>query len=293
MRILIVGAAGFTARYLAPILPPDAEVFRVDRQPAAGGVSGADFSDYAEVRRQLERIRPDQIYHLVGNYSQDFTAVMAANCLAAGNILEAVYRLGLGARVLVIGSAAEYGLVEEAENPIREDRPLQPVSAYGLAKMMQTSVATFYARQHQVPVCVARTFNLFGRGVPNQLFPGRLDQQIEAFKNGTTSAIEMGNLSSWRDYMKVEGAVQLYKIILEHGRPGEVYNVGSGKPVQMIDVLRAILARAGVPEHAVRSDPRLAAGKPDVPRIYADMSKTKELLRQAGCELDPATFAIT
>ena len=253
---------------------------------------GADLSIYAQAEEQLSRIRPDQIYHLAGSYSQDFTVDMAANCLAAGNILEALCRLGLETRVLVIGSAAEYGLVAEEENPIREDRPLQPTSIYGLTKMMQTAVAAYYARRHQIPVCVARTFNLFGRGISSQLFIGRLDQQIADFKAGRLAAIEMGNLTSWRDYMDVQGAVQLYKIIMEHGRPGEVYNVGTGKPVAIQQVLQAVLAREGVPEHCVRSNPRPDAGKPDTPKIYADMNKTKELLRHAGCELDPAQFTI-
>jgi GDP-4-dehydro-6-deoxy-D-mannose reductase len=291
MRILVTGACGFTARHLAPILPPDAEIFRLDRQPAAEGVVDADLSVYATVQQQLARIRPDQIYHLAGVFSQDFALNMAANCLAAGNILEALCRLELETRVLLIGSAAEYGWVAEEENPIREDRRLQPVSVYGLTKKMQTALATYYARQHHVRVCVARTFNLFGQGISPLLFAGRIDQQIADFKDGKIATIEMGNLASWRDYMDVRGAVRLYRFIMEHGQPGEVYNVGTGKPIAMHELLRAVLAHANVPEDVVRSQPRPAGGKPDVPKIYADMHKTKELLRQAGCDLDPATFA--
>jgi len=180
--------------------------------------------------------------------------------------------------VLLVGSAAEYGAVAIEENPIREDHALHPQSVYGLTKSWQTQLAGFYARRG-VQVVVARLFNLEGPGLSTRLFVGRVQAQIEEVRKGVRSAFEFGPLGAIRDYVDSDEAARQMLAVALRGEPGQVYHVGSGKPVTMRTLLERLLASqeiAGIPVH---ESPALTnrAGY-DVPAIYADMTKTLQLM---------------
>jgi nucleoside-diphosphate-sugar epimerase len=93
------------------------------------------------------------------------------------------------------------------------------------------------------------------------------------------SAFEFGPLGATRDYVDAgEAARQMLAVALE-GEPGHVYHVGSGKPVTMRSLLERLLASEGMNAIPVHESPALTnrAGY-DVPAIYADMTKTLQLM---------------
>jgi len=136
----------------------------------------------------------------------------------------------------LIGSAAEYGVVRLEENPIREDRVLNPVSIYGLTKAWQTQLAGYYASSG-VDVVVARVFNLDGPRLSERLFIGRLQKQIAEVLACQKTVIELGPLTAIRDYVSTDEAADQVLAIAEHGETGRVYHVASGLPVKMRDIL--------------------------------------------------------
>ncbi len=284
MSVLVTGASGSFGRFVCARLEADAQgpVWRVDRFPgAAGRHRTCDLTGEDDVRRLLADIRPSLILHLAGTFSNNFAQDLAANALGAKHILDATVREEIKARVVLIGSAAEYGLVSPEENPIREDRVLRPVSVYGVTKSFQTQIACYYAHARQADVVVARLFNLFAPGLSERLFVGRVQRQIAQVLRGETREIAVGNLEAQRDYVDVENAAAHVRLIAERGRAGEVYHVASGVPMTMRALLGKMLAEAGLDFSVVREN-QIPGGRTgyDVPLIYADMTRTLALAQE-------------
>ncbi len=283
MTVLITGALGYSAFYLRQQLSGNFQddVFLTDL--SSGGsdaVSECDLSRADRVEALLARIRPQQIYHLAGTVSNDYAIDYPANVLGAKNILDALLTLKLPCRVLLIGSAAEYGLVKAGGNPVAETAPLLPVRIYGLTKMFQTQLMNYYCLVHHLDLVMARTFNLFGGGerqISGRLFPGRVAEQIIRVKSGLASKVKVGNLEAVRDYIDIHAAVDYYQKIMQRGKSGEVYNVGNGQGISMRDLLKRLLKDAGLDMSLVEASVPAAPSLVDVPVIWADTTKLRGL----------------
>lgn len=281
MRILVTGAAGFLARPLLELLRKENhELHGVDFRPVQAAVSHqCDLGNAAEVAALIRAVQPDRVFHLAGTFTNEFAADFTGNVTTTQHLLEAVCTSAPAARVVLIGSAAEYGCVRPEENPVPEDHPLAPVSLYGWSKVCQTHLAGFYHRVRGADVVLARLFNLSGKGASPRLFVGRLNEQIARFNRGETQEILVGNLNSVRDYVSTDEAARQLAGIANHGQAGKVYHVGSGVPVKMRDLLERMLAEAGIGLESVRVAVGEPAGKLDIPMIFADMQRTKALLQ--------------
>jgi GDP-4-dehydro-6-deoxy-D-mannose reductase len=278
VKVLITGAAGFTGRHLSALLSKEAgnQLVLIDRK-ASQGILSCDLAKPEEVEGILKDQAPDQIYHLAGTFTNDYGLDHASNVESSKNLLDAVVKLKLNPKILLVGSAAEYGDVPEAENPVKENRPLRPVSVYGLTKAMQTQLMLFYAATTTLRLVMARTFNLMGKGVSDRLFVGKIYQQIDELKKNKLQKITTGFLGAERDYLPVEEAVRKYKVLMEKGAPGEVYNVGSGKGIKMSSLLYKILQENGLSMDVVLERAVEATPKHNVMRMVADTGKLTAL----------------
>jgi GDP-4-dehydro-6-deoxy-D-mannose reductase len=128
-------------------------------------------------------------------------------------------------------------------------------------------------------IVMARTFNLYGDAklTSRSIFPGRASEGIEEIKRGRASRIRVGNLESERDYIDVREAVQYYRKIMDKGRCGEAYNVGSGRPLKVREFLAGLLKEAGLGTEVIEEALPSVADETDIPAIYADLTKLKGL----------------
>lgn len=231
-----------------------------------------------EIRELITRVQPRLVFHLAGSFANDYEQNYVVNVTSAKYIFDTLLEKNLSTRVVLFGSAAEYGVVTPEENPIREDHVLRPVSAYGLTKACQTQLAFFYAHVHNINVVVARVFNLLVPGLSTQLFVGRVEHMINQIQQGETDVIELGNLESMRDYVTGDEAISQINRIADHGQSGEVYHVGSGRPMTMRDLLDKMLMDANLDWSVVRTKDKGGTHVGyDVPIIYSDMDKTNAL----------------
>jgi len=241
-----------------------------------------DFLKLGDVTRVLERVRPDCVLHLAATFGTDFAESLSVNFGAAEEILKWVADCGKPVRVMLIGSAAEYGVIKGEENPINESHVLAPVSVYGVTKACQTQLISFYAARN-VDVVLARIFNLSGENLSERLFVGRVHAQLLELRDGLRTHIEVGPLTATRDYLPLSEAVEQLLAILRFGSAGHVYHVASGVPTTMRALLDAELNTRGLDFSVVRESPALSnrAGY-DVPVIYASLTKTQKLMGLAN-----------
>ncbi|CAN5305125.1 GDP-mannose 4,6-dehydratase [soil metagenome] len=245
--------------------------------PEGQGFAHVDVSNFTQVCETIETFRPTVIVHLAATFENQFDSAFTINVMGAKNILTAIDKIGCVTRVVLAGSAAEYGLISPDENPIHENTMLRPVSIYGLTKSWQTNWGLMCAHQGQ-DVIIARIFNLDAPQLSNRLFIGRINQQIEEILLGKRSRIEIGSLSAIRDYVSLNLASQQLLAIIKYGQSGTVYHVASGQAVTMRDLLTQRLMSHNLKFDIVDEHPNHTTHTGyDIPIIYADITRTKAL----------------
>jgi GDP-4-dehydro-6-deoxy-D-mannose reductase len=288
MNVLITGSTSCLGRLLVGRMASQyGDVVWTSSRSAGGGPfhCACDLRSRDEAERLIELTTPRVVFHLVGSYTGDYEQDLAVNAHSARHLLEAALRRNAGTRTVLVGSAAEYGLIEPGDNPVTECQPLRPVSVYGTTKAVQTLLAGLYAYQHGADVVVARLFNLMAPGLSERLFIGRIERLMDDVKQGRRTSIEVGSLDAERDYVDGATAVEQVLLIASRGVAGEVYNVGSGCPVSMRVLLTRLLADAGLDMKVVRERVATPRTGYDVPRIYADVGKTKAL-NERNCVIE-------
>jgi GDP-4-dehydro-6-deoxy-D-mannose reductase len=221
--------------------------------------------------RIIEEINPDYIFHLAGViYTRDWEKLYLGNVKTTFNIMEGVKKADIPCRIIIPGSAAEYGRVPVADLPINEDQITNPVVPYGVAKLWQTTIAKYYA-SCRFDVVIGRMFNVIGPGAPEGLSVGAFANQLRKIKRGELpSQISVGNLKPRRDFIDIVDACRGLIAIATKGKNGEIYNVCSGRSVSMEQVLRIMIQKAGVdvdvsvdPQRMKNSDIEDIFGSPD------------------------------
>ena len=271
MKAIITGASGFVGGYLIDHLKRAGdEVVALDRD------DGLDITDRSRVADIFTGHRPDAVYHLaamshVGESWDSPSQVIETNVVGTLNVLDAARASGAG-RVLVIGSAEEYGLVD-SPHPLTEGDPLRPFTPYGASKVG----AGFLAFQAFLGTGLAtirvRAFNHTGPGQPPRFVVPALAHRIAQTERDGGDTVAVGNLDPVREVNDVRDIVAAYRLLVLHGTPGEVYNVCSGVGIAVREVAQRLLARATRPLE-LRVDPALARPA-DVPVLVGDPSKLK------------------
>lgn len=241
MKALITGARGFVGPHLVAHLEGCGdEIIPLDLG------SGPDLADTDAWIATVAEIEPDVIYHLAGlsNVGQSWNqpiATFAVNTMGTVSILEAARLAGTG-RVILISSADVYGTVTPDVLPLTEGHPVQPRSPYGASKQAAEAAAQQYWRGHGVDTVIARPFNHLGPGQSPQFAAPAFAKQIAEAEHSGQTELRHGDLSPHRDLTDVRDVVRAYRLLAEHGSPGEVYNVCSGQTVSMQHLLDAMLS---------------------------------------------------
>jgi len=270
VKVLVTGVAGFVGVHMARFLlseQPGAEVFGVVRPGAPrrrvppGVVTlEADLEEAGQVAAIFDRVRPDRIIHLAAQSSpqaswEDPSGTLRTNVLCLLNLLENVRGRRLSPRMLVVGSAEEYGVVDPRHLPLGEDAPLRPATPYAVSKVSQGFLALQYVLAFQMGIVRTRTFHHTGPGRGATFAESAFARQVVEVEVGRRPPVlDVGNLEAVRDFSDVRDVVRAYWGLLDRGDAGDVYNVCSGQGIRIRDVLEKLVAAAGV-EVEIRVDP--------------------------------------
>jgi len=278
MKALVTGATGFVGPYLLRHLSACGD----DVVGPGDATTGFDVCDRDAVLDVLTMHRPEVVYHLaarshVGASWHDPIACLRVNVEGTANVLDAAVAVGVR-RVLVVGSAEEYGRVNEPA-PITEEAPAQPLTPYGASK----AAAAMFALQAQLAGTVetvrVRPFSHTGPGQsPAFVIPALAGRVARAEREGHDE-VRIGARTPVRDISDVRDVVRAYRMLMCDGVPGDVYNVCRGVGIAIGEIAAWFVAHA-TRALTVESDPQLTRAT-DVPYLVGDPGR---LVRATGWE---------
>jgi GDP-4-dehydro-6-deoxy-D-mannose reductase len=289
-RVLITGGSGFVGQWLSRALldrgwavfagttsgPPTSPVLTADEKEAVCWTTLDVLSD-SSIRAALDRSAPHCIVHLAGiAFAPEANAspvrTFEVNALGALRLLSALTPKQ-SVRVLVVGSAEEYGKQDATAYPIGESAPLRPLTPYAVAKAAQELIALQAFLTAGMDIVCTRSFNHSGVGHgSNYLLPTLVRRARELPGSGGT--LRIGNGAVVRDYLHVADVVAAYLLLLEKGTAGEVYNVCGGQGITVKSLAERVLKRVGVSAD-ISSDTALLRSI-DVPILVGDNTKLRQ-----------------
>jgi len=295
MRTLITGITGFVGRHLACALTREGHhvwgcALGLDGAPEGVELADVDLRDAPSVARLVRRAAPDALVHLGGlsHVGASFArpgAYFEVNVLGTRNVLAAAAAAAPHARLLVASSAEVYGSVPEAEQPIDEQRACDPRSPYAWSKAAAEVLAA------DAGAMITRAFNIVGPGQDRSFALPSFAGQLAAIAAGRAPArLQVGDLSPRRDFLHIDDAVDAYRLLLAHGKPGGVYNLASGTAHAVADMLAGLRVRAGLELEVVRDEARVRPT--DMPLLVGDAGRLRSLGWRPQHTVDDALDAL-
>jgi GDP-4-dehydro-6-deoxy-D-mannose reductase len=256
-KYLITGYSGFVSRHFLEHL---------DKNEIHASIKGLDVqkpefshSSYKNIRLDFEKIDlldRDHVESIIFNFQPDYIVHLASYSSVAFswkepilsfrnnmniylNLLESVRKLSQPVRILSIGSSEEYGNVDEKSLPLTEAHVPRPVSPYAVARVSQEMISKVYVDGYGLDIVMTRSFNHIGPFQRDTFVISSFAKQlVEIKKSGKNSGeLVTGDTSIVRDFTDVRDVVVAYDLLLKKGKPGEIYNVCSGKGTSLNDVI--------------------------------------------------------
>lgn len=283
-KALIIGAAGFVGNYLIDHIQKNCiwsiAVTKLPQEKIEKeniDIYDLDILNLEDIFKLLKEVKPEYIFHLAAQSSVALSwknpgVTVDINIKGSLNVLDAVRRLDYKPRILMIGSGEEYGHIRPEETPVREDNVLRPGNIYAATKACQNMISAIYHQAYQMDIMNVRAFNHIGPSQAPIFVVSDFCKQVADIEKGRqVPEIHVGNLGAKRDFTDVRDVVKAYVLLMEKGRAGETYNIGSGHAVEIRKVLDIIL-QYSAKDIQIVVDP--ARFRPvDVPIIEADIAK--------------------
>lgn len=287
---LITGISGFAGSYLASeLLSKDYRVsgtyLTEDSLSNLSDIkdklvlSKADLTDKKSVFDLFEKEKPEFVFHLAALASaadsfSDPWKTIGNNVDVQITVLEAIRNAKINPRILIVSSADVYGMVKPSDLPINEDTAFIPTSPYSVSKITQDFLALQYGISYDLDIVRVRPFNHIGpRQSPHFVVAAFAKKIAEIEKSKEERDLKVGNLESRRDFTDVRDTVVAYRLALEKGDKGDVYNIGFGVSHAISEILNILLSFSSKKIN-VKEDPELIRPA-DVSELLCDPAKIK------------------
>ncbi len=287
MRVLITGAGGMMGSHLTDFLINGGQkVLGIDFVPTtdisqynkSAQYIECDIRDKEKLTNIIGAFKPEIIFHLAAQsfptvswYRPEYT--IETNILGTVNLFEIIKKLNLDPVVLVAGSSAEYGFVEESEVPVSENKELKPLHPYGISKVAQEMLAYQYYKNFGARAFTIRIFNTTGPKKINDVCADFTKQIVLMEKGLQEPILRIGNVMTKRAITDVRDLISAFWMAVQHCKPGESYNV-SGEKVYSVHELITLLKELTHIKFTEMVDPSLLRTT-DEKIIYGDSTKFK------------------
>jgi GDP-4-dehydro-6-deoxy-D-mannose reductase len=278
--ILVTGANGFVGQHLVrelsengmTVIGVGGPIGTTRRSPYVSDYLELDLMKADDVAR-LDFKGVDGVIHLaglavLGSSFDNPMSYISVNIGIEINLFEAAMAQNAKPRFLVISSGTLYD--PKAPLPLTESSPVLPNSPYAVSKLGQEQMAQYYVHRGFEAI-IARPFNHIGPGQGPGFIVPDLAQQIVACEKQESDQIKVGNLDAQRDYTDVRDIARAYRILLEKGLSGEIYNICSGEALSGHQILESLLKNSSIKPEVVQDPDKMRPS--DTPLVYGSHDK--------------------
>ena len=287
-KVLITGGCGFIGSHLVEFLSNDNfEVSVFDKyniNDSYGWLDSykykneidfymADIRDFDAVSKAVKG--KDIIIHLAALIGIPYSyysplAYINTNITGTYNVLEAVKSFNIS-QVLVTSTSEVYGTA--LYTPIDENHPIQPQSPYSASKASADTLAISYHKSFKTPVKIIRPFNTFG---PRQSSRAVIPTIINQVLNKKIKKIELGDISTKRDFTYVDDTCLAYMHLIKLNKFGEVFNLGTSKSYSIEDIAEKIFDITKIRKKITLNKNRLRPKNSEVRNLLSNNEKFKK-----------------
>lgn len=270
MTLLVTGGAGFIgSNFIFHILKqhPASRIVCIDKLTYAGNLSTLalimdrpnfrfakiDICDREAVYQLFEEENPDIVVNFAAESHVDRSiehpsVFLETNIMGTAILMDACREYGIQ-RFHQVGTDEVYGdlPLDRPDLFFTEETPIHTSSPYSSSKASADLLALAYHRTYGLPVTISRCSNNYG---PYQ-FPEKLIPLMIANAMHDKPLPVYGKGLNVRDWLYVEDHCKAIDLILQHGRVGEVYNVGGHNEMRNIDIVKLICKELGKPENLI------------------------------------------
>ncbi|MFE2728067.1 NAD-dependent epimerase/dehydratase family protein [Kitasatospora sp. NPDC059327] len=241
MRVLLLGADGFIGRRVTDRLLVDQElqVTVLGRRDSADIRFDLTTGSPGALARFLDAVAPQVVINCAGATYGSSRTLIRANTLAVATVCEAIRRSREPARLVHVGSAAEYGPVPGGV-PVSEGAEPRPVGPYGVSKLAGTELVLASG----LDAAVLRVFDVVGPGAPTASLFGRLAEGLRRALEREESQVRMPDLSGYRDFVDVRDVARAIQAAAVSAATG-VINIGSGHAVRAREAAQLLVRASG------------------------------------------------
>lgn len=235
-KLLITGASGFTGQHACNhFVNAGFAVTAVSRKGLWNGqvqIELCDLTNKESVGKLIKKVKPDYLLHLagqnhVGTSWIDPVSSLEANAMSTLYLLEALRQENPDCKVVIVGSALQF----DPQNISTLTHP------YSLSKTLQVLIAQSWGVLYNMNIVIAKPSNLIGPGISNGVCSIFAKKIVDMEENNAEKVIEVNNLQAIRDFVDVRDAVRAYEILLTQGKPGEIYDIASGKHNSLANII--------------------------------------------------------
>lgn len=293
-KILITGGTGFAGRHLLDFLTrhqPQSEIHltSLTQEPSitTAKVHQLDLNQSSKLTSLIKTLEPHQIYHLASlssvadSYLHPKT-VIDNNFRLTLNLLETLRQHCPHSRLLLVSSGEIYD--HHSSTPLSENQLVRPTSPYAASKAIQDALAQSYVSSYHLPIIIARPFNHIGPYQREGFVVADFASQIVKIERGQTPEIRVGNLTAARDFTDVRDIIRAYHLLMNKGKIGEIYNLGTGTAVKISTLLEKLIKQSSTQIKVVVDKSKFRPV--DAPIIIAQNSKISALGWQPQFSLD-------
>ncbi len=239
-----------------------------------------DLSDSSNISRLLEKIHPDEIYHLgaqshvrvsfdIPEYTGDITG------LGTLRLLDAIKETQIKTRFYQASSSEMFGKVQEI--PQKETTPFYPRSPYACAKVYSYWLTVNYRESYDIFACNGILFNHESPRRGETFVTRKITQALANILAGKQNKLYLGNLDAKRDWGYAKDYVEAMWLMLQHDTPDD-YVVATGETYSVRDFLEEAFNYVNLDWHQyVEIDPKYFRPA-EVDLLIGDAGKAREKL---------------
>ena len=244
-------------------------------------LNSASLESYASIVKIIQKIKPDEIYHLgaqsyVAYSFEDEFSTLNTNINGTHYILSAIKDFSPKTKFYFAGSSEMFGKVQK--NIQDEKTRFYPRSAYGISKVAGFELTRNYREAYNIFACTGILFNHESPRRGFEFVTRKISSSVARIKLGKQKQLQLGNIHAKRDWGHAKDYVKAMWLMLQQKKPSD-FVIGTGKMHSVKDFLKLAFSIVGLDYKKYVKFNKSLLRPAEVDTLRANYDKAKKKLK--------------